>query len=165
MKNVKFIFLGLAIATLGMSSCKKKEVVGPAGPAGPVGNANVKSAKFVTTTADWVGDQVSGYTATFNTSIITPAIVSTGAVMCYMEDSGTTYALPFSYLIGSFTRHMAFEYEANVLRVHIIDDDGLTSNLGGVTIKIVAISSSGLAANPDLDFTDYQIVKEAFELK
>lgn len=162
MKNVKLMFLGLAIATLGMSSCKKKEVVGPAGPAG---NANVKSSTFVTTNTDWVGDQVSGYTATFNAPIITSAIASTGAVMCYLVDGSTSYALPYSYLNGSYTRHMSFEYETSVLRVKVIDDDGLTSNLGGYSIKVVAISSTGLIANPGLDLTDYEAVKEAFDLK
>ena len=164
MKKIGTIMLGLLVATSMLGACKKKEVVGPTGPAGPAGNANVKSLTFQTEVADWIGNGVDGYTATFNAPIITTSIASTGAVMCYMESSGVTYALPFSYLYGGFTRHMSFEFEPSVLRVNIRDDDGATSNLGGVNIKVVAISSSGLIQHPNLDLEDYEAVKKAFDL-
>jgi len=165
MKNIKLLFLGLAVTGMGLSSCKKE--AGPAGPAGAAGNANVKSVSFNTQASDWDGDIVNGYTANFNAPIITSGIVSTGVVLCYISWFGENYALPYSYLYNGYTRHMLFNYELNNLSVSVRDDDGLTSNPGdfSAVVKIVAISSTGLIANPNLDLTDYNAVADAFDLK
>lgn len=166
MKNVKLIFFALAFASLGMSSCKKEEVVGSTGPAGPAGNANVKSVSFVTTIADWSGSEWAGWTATFSVPIITSDIVSTGAVMCYMTIGADTYALPYSWFYSSGqTRHVLFTYSTGNVTVKRIDDDFLTNNPEGTTIKVVAITANGLIANPGLDLNDYAAVAEAFDLE
>jgi hypothetical protein len=166
MKKIGTIMLGLLVVTTLLGACKKKEVEGPAGPAGADGNANVKSATFSTVAADWTGDGVEGYSITLSTPIITADIVATGAVMCYMDISGTTYALPYSYLYNGFSRHMLYTYETGAITVSRRDDDGATTNPGtsGATIKVVAISSTGLIQNPNLDLSNYEEVKEAFDL-
>lgn len=167
MKKIGTIMLGLLVVTTFLSACKKEKVVGPTGPAGTAGNANVKSFTTATVAADWTGDQVAGYSITLNAPIITADIVATGAVLCYLEYSGTTYALPYSYLYGGgYTRHMLFNYALGTITVDRVDDDGLTVNPGAVSakIKVVAISSSGLIQNPNLDLTNYEDVKKAFDL-
>jgi len=40
----------------------------------------------------------------------------------------------------------------------------LPNNPGNQTFKIVAIAASGLMKNPNLDYNNYQKVKEAFNL-
>jgi hypothetical protein len=163
MKKIGTIMLGLLVVTMFLSACKKKEVVGPAGPAG---NANVKSLTVSTVAADWTGNGVDGYSITISAPLITADIVATGAVLCYLEYGGTTYALPYSYMYGSYTRHMLFQYIAGSVTVTRIDDDGVTSNPGSslAKIKIVAISSTGLIQNPNVDLSNYEEVKEAFAL-
>ncbi|MDF3026959.1 MAG: hypothetical protein K0S23_1266 [Fluviicola sp.] len=167
MKKIGTIMLGLLVVTTFLGACKKKEVVGPTGPAGAAGNANVKSFTVATVAADWTGDQVAGYSITLSVPIITADIVATGAVMCYLEYGGTTYALPYSYLYGGgYTRHMLFNYELGTLTVDRVDDDGLTVNPGSSStkIKVVAISSTGLIQHPNVDLTNYEEVKQAFNL-
>jgi hypothetical protein len=166
MKKIGTIMLGLLVVTMSMSACKKKEVVGPTGPAGAAGNANVKSLTLETVAADWTGDPAEGYSITLNAPIITADIVATGAVLCYVEYSGTTYALPYSYLYSTYTRHMLFNYEAGSITVDIRDDDAATINPGtfSAKIKVVAISSTGLIQNPNVDLTNYEEVKQAFNL-
>ncbi len=158
--------LSLLVVTTFLSACKKEKVVGPAGPAGSAGNANVKSMTFTTVTADWIGDGAAGYEISLNVPIITADIYSTGAVMCYLEVSGTTFALPYSYLNSGYTRHMLFTYNEGTILVKRRDDDGATSNPGvsNAKIRVVAISSTGMIQNPNLDLTDYEAVKEAFDL-
>ena len=164
MKKIGTLMLGLLVATTFLGACKKKE--GPAGPAGADGNANVKSVTVSTVAADWSGDGVVGYSITLSTPIITADIVATGAVLCYLEEYGTTYALPYSYLYNGYTRHMLFEYETGSVTVLRRDDDGATTNPGvsDAKIKVVAISSSGLIQHPNVDYSNYEEVKEAFEL-
>jgi len=167
MKKIVTIMLGLLIATSMLSACKKKEVVGPTGPAGPTGNANVKSFIIETTAADWAGDQVTGYQAGFEVPIITDAIADNGAVMCYVVWGNSGYlALPYSYNYGTYTRYWSFEYLTEYIYLKVKDDDGYTPNPGDglAMIKVVAISSTGLMQNPNLDLTDYEAVKEAFDL-
>jgi len=167
MKKIGTIMLGLMVATTMLSACKKKEVAGPAGPAGPAGNANVKSVIFETSATDWAGNGVNGYQFSAAAPIITPSIFASGAVMCYIQWGGGDFmALPYSYLNGSYTRHMLFTYSEAVINVNIRDDDGLTSNPGNSNsiVKVVAISSTGLIQNPDLDLTDYEAVEKAFDL-
>lgn len=166
MKKIGTLMLGLLVVTTFLGACKKKEVEGPAGPAGADGNANVKSLTVSTVAADWTGDGVAGYSITLSAPIITADIVATGAVLCYMEISGTTYALPYSYLYNGFTRHMLFQYAEGTVTVERRDDDGVTSNPGvsNAKIKVVAISSTGLIQHPNLDLSNYEEVKEAFDL-
>lgn len=166
MKKIGTIMLGLLVVTSMLGACKKKEVVGPTGPAGPAGNANVNSLSFQTTAADWTGDGVAGFSINLTTPIVTSGIVSTGAVLCYMEVGGSTYALPYSYLYSGYTRHMLFTYSEGSVTVDRRDDDGLTTNPGSsnAIIKVVAISSSGLIQHPDVDLEDYEAVKKAFDL-
>jgi hypothetical protein len=166
MKKIGTLMLGLLVVTTFLGACKKKEVEGPAGPAGADGNANVKSVTVSTVAADWTGDGAAGYSITINTSIITADIAATGAVMCYMDISGTTYALPYSYLYNGYSRHMLYTYETGSVTVDRRDDDGATTNPGSslAKIKIVAISSTGLMQNPNLDLSNYEEVKKAFDL-
>lgn len=166
MKKIGTIMIGLLVVTTFLSACKKEEVVGPTGPAGADGNANVKSVTFSSVAADWTGDGAAGYSITINSSIITADIVASGAVLCYMDISGTTYALPYSYLYNGYTRHMLYTYETGSVTVNRRDDDGATTNPGSsmAKIKVVAISSSGLIQNPNVDLSNYEEVKKAFDL-
>lgn len=158
--------LGLLVVTTFLGACKKKEVEGPTGPAGADGNANVKSLTVATVAGDWTGDGTAGYSITLSAPLITADIVATGAVMCYLEFGGSTYALPYSYFYQGYSRHMLFTYGEGTVTVRRIDDDGLTTNPGSASskIKIVAISSTGLMQNPNLDLSNYEEVKTAFDL-
>lgn len=153
----------LTLSTLFAIACKKEE--GPVGPQGPTGNANVQSQMITVLSSEWEDD---GYLYSFTTpcSIITQEIAESGAVLCYLENNGIYRPIPFSVTFeGENTiTHMGFEHMVNEIYFFFQTDDGMTPAPGNRNFKVVAIESSGLAANPGVDLHDYKEVKQAFGL-
>jgi hypothetical protein len=156
MKNFKFFMIATLFAVT-FSSCKKAvkdhEENFP--------HAHVNS--MTTTVSNWSGGN-SMYQSTVSVSFITTEIHNTGVVMCYMQDGNEWIALPITLSTGSWIEHYIFTSQVGAVNFIVYDDDGLTQNPGAVTFKIVAISSTGLAQNPDLNVLDYEQVKEVFEI-
>lgn len=180
-KNMKkFTLLFLAVLfTMVYSGCKKDPgpegpqgetgPAGPQGPQGPAGNANVSSATYVTNSSTWGYDATNQYWyQTLTAPSVTSSIVSTGAVLVYIETSTDTWAqLPRTiYLSSSYSQSQRFIYWTDNVRI-IIQDSDLTqpANPGTKKFKVITIASSARTANPDINLSDYNAVKKAFNLK
>jgi hypothetical protein len=149
-------------------ACKKEEgPVGPQGPEGPTGNANVQSQVITVSASQW-DDEGTWYSATMPCGLITSEIQNSGAVMAYQRglDPSVYTALPVSadFIGDTVTTHVGFEHTVNEIFIYIQAEDGDTPTPGERTYKVVAIESSGLAANPELNLESYEEVKHAFDL-
>lgn len=165
---MKYFALGLLIASASFFvGCE-----GPAGPAGANGvdgadgNANVRSENIVVTVSDWVGDG-DGYDATKASTVITQEIADDGAVLCYLKEGNEYIPMPVTFSAGQglWVSHILFTYEPNLINFTVYDDDGLTDQPGTTTFKVVAIASSQLVNNPDINFENYDEVRQAFNLE
>ncbi len=114
--------------------------------------------------SEWSGNGVDGYIVTKPCSIITQSIYDKGAVMVYLKTDDTYVALPYSMYYGSWTTHLVFEYRVGQIIIFTRDSDEATINPGTVDFKIVAIESSAIEQNPNVDLNDYESVVEAFNL-
>lgn len=160
MKKVKLIFMAL-LAMICMVSCR-----------GPKTNANVFSSTVTVYSSDWYWDNTSwrvdiGYDA------IDLAVNSYGAVLVYMNNENTWRQIPMTYYYSVIQNGHTI-YCSSSLEVSSYD--------GGVSIfwtendfyngnrpldhqfKIVAISSADYSARSDVDYSNYEAVKEAFQL-
>lgn len=161
----------LALSTLLVLACKKEEgPVGPQGPQGETGNANVQSQMITVLPSDWVDEStnVSNYTFTGPCGIITEEIAQTGAVMCYGKNGNVYTPLPISAVFvadgDTVTTSYVYQHAINEIHFAVQGEDGITPSPGEITFKVVAIASSGLAANPGVDLYDYEEVKQTFDL-
>ena len=173
MKKLTVICMAL-IALAFMASCRgpmgPEGPVGPAGPSGNDGNANVKSATITITTDQWYWDETS-WRVDINYQAIDADINDFGAVLVYMNEGVTWRQLPltFYYYDGDTD-----EYYSSSLEV--------SSYQGGVSIfwtesdmwdgyqpdthdfKIVVIAASCYNSRSDIDYSNYEAVKAAFQL-
>ena len=173
---MKKAFLSFAIlAMILLVSCTKPEV-GPIGPIGPAGtngtngaagtngtngtngidgNANVIGTTTVAlNSGSWTASG-SFFMATLITPAITQAIVDKGAVMVYEQSASFWRALPYtSGVVSKF-----FIFTMNSVSIAYQNTDGSqTANPGNQTYRIVAISSSVAAANPNVNWGNYEEV-------
>lgn len=155
MKTIKRISILVIIASvLTTISCTKEGKEGPAGPAGANGNANVTALTFDVYSWHW-----SSNSATLNATNVTQSIVNSGAVQVYLETSpysGEWLAMPLT-VSGN---EMLYSYQVNY--VNVMANPQPTSH---ERFKVVAIASSTRLANPNIDYSNYQEVKGAFNLK
>ena len=166
MKNKYYLSIALITLLSLFSGCKKE---GPAGPAGKEGNANVKSS--TTTFSNWTWDGSSGVEydyVDFTWGEITSEIVNTGGVFIYVSNGAGGW-LPLPRTIfpnNAYTQSQRFVYTTGAFRI-IVQDSDLTQplNPGTWTIKVLAVASSLRQANPDLDWNNYEAVKEALQLE
>ncbi|MFH0893729.1 MAG: hypothetical protein V2A54_04775 [Bacteroidota bacterium] len=177
MKKMNFkiaAFAALAIALL-VGGCKKdddsmyqlKGDYQPKGnyqPAGNYGNANIVSNQFTVT---WTLSAPAYYCTIYDGNI-TQSIVDNGSVEVYMSNgSGGWIALPY-------TMPMSSTYASTYTPVHYLGgvtvwkydtDYTQASDPGTTTFKVVCVSYAGKIANPNLNWNDYNEVKNAFNLK
>lgn len=133
---------------------------GQDGQNGQDGNANVKSQTISILYTDWIYFNIDISYIDFNVPIITADIAATGMVMAYLKlSSGETVALPLS----SGNQQYNFWFIPGKLRLHTVNIVGVPEKFEG-DIRIVAVSSSGLVRNPNLDWTNYNAVKAALNL-
>ena len=143
-------------------SCKKE---GPVGPAGKDGNANVQSSTI--TFSNWSWESTSKYEyCDFTWPSITSSIANSGAVIIYISTPSGWVALPRTiYPNTTYSESQRFYYNIGSFRIIVQDSDlSPPAALGTWTIKVVAIESSGIKTNPNLDFSDYSAVKLQFGL-
>lgn len=168
MKIIKFLTIGLLIAGVtSLSSCKKEGPIGPAGKDGIDGNANVTSNTFTVNSWNWtLSDYV--YYADLSVPSITSSIANTGLVQVYMESTsspGVWLNMPWTEWFSSYTSTYNFNHGTGSVRVFKADSDlQAPSNPGLRRFKVIAIESSGMIANPDVDWANYESVKETFNL-
>jgi hypothetical protein len=160
MKKLRILTLGLLAATALLStSCKKAvtdhELNYP--------HTDIYVQEITINEADWSGDE-DGYENTVTGDVLTPDLLTSGVVMCYIKiDNGYT-AMPLTLSNGSWISHWYFSHTPNGVTIGNFDDDFATVNPGQQTFKIAIFSQAGLIANPDVDINDYESVKKAFDL-
>ncbi|MBA3898741.1 MAG: hypothetical protein H0X62_00790 [Bacteroidetes bacterium] len=170
----KLLILLFAVVTAtSFYACKKDPIPGPKGDPGrngidgKDGNANVRGNTFTVYTNDWKLDGNLFFYAQ-DMPTITQNIVNNGSVQVFMElATGYWVNMPYQEYNpndGYFST-FNFVYGLNYIEIYKIDSDLLEpENPGTRTFKVVAIASSALVAKPDLDLTDYEVLKENFDI-
>lgn len=167
----------LIIAVACLASCQKGEKgdTGSPGKDGTNGNANVHTQNFTINNSQWyhvgtAGQPNEGYWADISCSIITSEIVSTGAVLAYIDDGSQTWvALPATIPTGvddtyPYSRSCNYEYSTNLITIIVQDNDFYTTNPGLNYFKVVTIAGNAKRINPKIDFRNYNEVKRTFNL-
>ncbi len=168
------IFCMTVLAVAFMASCR-----GPQGPAGQDGNANVASSTVTVYPNDWQWVNDCQWMVTIDYPAINNNVFNHGAVLVYMDVDGTWAQVPFTFYYQEVITNEAGEEEvwnfSSSIEVATLSD-------GGVNIfwtesdfydgyrpdthdfKIVAIEASVYANRSDVDYSDYNAVKTAFQL-
>ena len=169
MKTLKFLSIGLLLILFTVS-CGKRGPQGPLGYPGAPGNANVVSGTI--TTDNWDDYYAPSWGLTINYSEITRDIIEYGAVLVYMQHGDTYRQLPLTFfniipdVSGDYYYSTSIEVSTFVGGVTIFWTDSdfwQPEHPGRKKFKIVVIASSEYRAY-DIDYSDYNQVKEAFDL-
>lgn len=150
-----------------MVSCR-----GPQGPQGPQGNANVASTTLTVNSNDWYWDDTS-WRVDIDYAAIDADIDNYGAVLVYMDNGGTWRQLPMTFY---------YSVNENGQTLYCSSSLEVSSYNGGLSIfwtendfyngyrpeqhdfKIVAIAASLYSSRPDVDYSNYESVKAAFQI-
>jgi hypothetical protein len=139
-------------------SCEKQ------GPQGPQGNANVQSLTYQVT--EWNFNNPAYY-ADISVPFVTADIISSGAVLVYAEVGTNIFSqVPLTfYLSDQYSTTIEVSHSIGKVRLFWVDSD-LTQPLqpGAMNFKIVVIASALLQKHPDTDLSNYQEVKEQFQI-
>ena len=173
MKKLSIICMTI-LAVLSMASCR--------GPKGDPGNANVASSTVTIHDYDWQwnrfftdGDnnERGQYVVTIDYGAINNNVFNHGAVLVYMNVRGTWSQVPLTYYYYEDDGEVVNFYEASI-EVATLSDAGVRlfwteSDMWKVCpdtheFKIVAIEASVYASRSDVDYSDYEAVKTAFQL-
>lgn len=172
-KIIATIFASLVL----FASCKGDR--GPVGPAGQDGNANVQSATIETKFSDWDwSDEAMNWAIAFDWDAIDMDMVDYGAMLVYLENpSSEVYAwhqLPLTMAItdeySAILETSYYDYGFSIfwtnsdLQKH---RDVLQSyyDQEPMMFKVVLIDATSYASRPDIDYSDYEEVANAFGLE
>ncbi len=140
---------------------------------GPKGNANVKSSTVTVRSSDWYWDNTS-WRVDLEYKAINADIDNYGAVLVYMDNNNTWRQLPMTFY---------YTDEVNGETVYCSSSLEVSSYKEGVSIfwtendfydgyrpddhdfKIVAIAASEYQRRSDVDYSDYEAVKRAFQIE
>lgn len=142
---------------------------GQDGKDGQDGNANVISINSMISSTAWVQIAPDKYTLEFFVPQITQDIADNGLVMVYFKTSyigldGTTWtALPITIARSNYTESFVFGVKTGKI---VFTNTSNDNNPGAIScpVRIILATSEGLARNPDLDWINYELVKETFQL-
>lgn len=172
MKKLKLVCMAL-LAMVAMVSCRGPQ--GPQGPQGPMGNANVVSSTVTVYPNDWRWDNNTSWRVDINYKAINADIDDYGAVLVYMNMENTWRQLPYTFYYTTELEDGSIGYFSSSLEV--------SSYKEGVSIfwtesdfydqyrpdqhdfKIVVIAASLYNSRLDVDYSDYEAVKKAFQLE
>ena len=161
MKKLTVITLAI-LSVFAMASCR-----------GPKGNANVKSSTVTVRSSDWYWDNTS-WRVDLEYKAINADIDNYGAVLVYMDNNNTWRQLPMTFY---------YTDEVNGETVYCSSSLEVSSYKEGVSIfwtetdfydgyrpddhdfKIVAIAASEYQRRSDVDYSDYEAVKRAFQIE
>lgn len=143
----------------GLSSCRKETAPQPDG-----NKSEVKS--FTVTANNWNWEASESYSwANVQCDGITSDIYSSGAVLVYRKMlNGEYQALPYTIHYSLYSIEKRYIYWPSYVKT-IIQYSDLSNNTQAITpmeLKIVCISSSARKANPNIDYSDYKKVMNAF---
>ena len=165
MKKLSIICMTV-LAVISMASCR--------GPKGDPGNANVASSTLTIKSSDWQWlEQYGQWMVTIDFAAINNNVYNHGAVLVYMDVEGTWSQVPLTYYYYEINGGETSFYEASI--------ETATLNDGGVRLfwtesdywnvrpethefKVVAIEASVYKDRSDVDYSDYEAVKTAFQL-
>ena len=162
MKTLKIISFVLLI-TIFFTSCK-----GDKGDPGYDGlDANVVSGTI--TTADWVYYEPS-WKLTINYNMITRDVIEYGAVLVYMQDGNAYRQLPITFLNQNGSDYYSILVDADTyvggVDIYWTDSEFYKpDDPGRRTFKVVVIAASYYKSTADIDYSDYNQVKEAYNLE
>ena len=179
MKKLSFIFMTVLTVFL-MASCRGPQgPQGPQGPAGQDGNANVASSTLTIRSSDWHWvNEYSQWQVEIDYPAINNNVYNHGAVLVYMDVDGVWSQVPLTYFYQDVVNTNGTQ---EVINCAATIEVGTLSN-GGVRLfwtendfydgnrpqthdfKIVAIEASVYSHRSDVDYSDYNAVKTAFQL-
>lgn len=159
----KVILLMMVAVAITFSSCTKE---GKEGAPGKDGNANVVSSTLTVYASDWIYEAPS-WRVNMTYPAITQSIMDGGAVLVYIKNSSNTYSqLPLTiYTNASYSSTLEVATVLGGLTVFWTDSDLVQpDNPGGATLKVVVLAA-GMALEPGVDVSNYQSIKEAYQLE
>lgn len=142
---------------------------GQPGQPGQDGNANVKSFDTWFPSSAWASNGSYENKLEFDVSIITQAVAEHGMVMVYLKtsalglDGNAWTAMPFSLAYQFYTEAFSFSFVPGKLFLRETSNDGLPVE-PECYCRVIAVTSQGLARNPDVDWTNYELVKTRLQL-
>lgn len=167
MKKLTVICMAL-VAMIFAVSCR-----GPQGPVGPMGNANVCSSTVTVKSSDWYWDNNTSWRVDLHYEAISADITDHGAVLVYMEDRDTWRQIPMTFYYEDVINGQTY-FCSSSLEVSTYDEgvsifwtendfyDGYRPDEH--RFKIVVIEASVYANRSDVDYSNYEAVKKAFQL-
>ena len=174
MKKIKMICMAL-LAIVCLASCR-----GPAGRDGRDGNANVVSSTLTVRSSDWYWqpcydntDAYGSWRVDIDYDAITNNIYDFGAVLVYMEVDRTWRQVPMTYFyedvvdenICQFASTLEVSYYNKGVSIFWTESDLM--NIGAPAehrFKIVAIEAAYYNAHRNIDYSNYEQVKEVLQL-
>ena len=175
MKKLSIICMTI-LAISFLASCTKVGPMGPQGPAGQDGNANVASGTLTIKSRDWQWLENSGqWMVEVDYPAITDNVFNYGAVLVYMDVDGAWSQVPLTYYYQDLLD------DGTIINCAASIEVATLSN-GGVRLfwtesdfyygyrpethdfKIVAIEATVFDSRSDVDYSDYNAVKAAFQL-
>ena len=181
MKKLSLICMTI-LAISFMASCRGPQ--GPQGPAGNDGNVNVASSTLTIDSTEWkwnlffvdsYGYERGQYYVTVDYPAINSNVYNYGAVLVYMYEEGTWSQVPLTYYYSPDDDENGNPnlYSASI-EVATLSDGGVrlfwTQNdlwkvrPGIRDFKIVAIEATIYKDRSDVDYSNYEAVKTAFQL-
>lgn len=168
----KLSVICMAILTVAfMASCR-----GPQGPAGHDGNANVASSTVTVYSNNWQWLEDYGqWMVELDYPAINNNVFNHGAVLVYMDVDGTWSQVPLTYYYQDQLDDGTIANCAASIEVATLSDGGVrlfwteSDFFGGYRpgthdFKIVAIEASVYDNRSDVDYSNYEAVKTAFQL-
>lgn len=172
MKKLTMICMAFLAMAFVVSCRGPQGPVGPEGPAGNDGNANVASTSITVYSNDWYWDNTS-WRVDINYPMIDADIDDYGAVLVYMDNEGTWRQLPFTFyytdVVNGQTVNCSSSLEVstyvNGVSIFWTENDFYDGYRPDDRVfKIVVIAANLYNARQDVNYSDYQAVKAAFQL-
>ena len=173
MKKLSVICMTI-LAVSFLASCR-----GPQGPAGHDGNANVASSTVTIYPNNWEWVNDCQWMVEIDYPAITDNVFNYGAVLVYMDVEGSWSQVPLTYYYQDLLEYDDGTEEVINCEASI---EVSTLNDGGVRLfwtesdfyngyrpdthdfKIVAIEATVYSSRSDVDYSNYEAVKTAFQL-
>ena len=195
MKKQFLIVVVIAMAFATLSSCAKEGAQGPTGVQGSAGIQGVKGntgptgntgatgqsgatlivKQFTLYPSDFSeygtpGELQHRYSATRSIPEITNNIYNSGLVVIYYQGSGTTpppwYSLPQTLYTGSYSYTLTYSHFVGGISIQRYDSDlqSIPPDFN-LTLKVVIVPQMPGKKEWDVDFSNYEAVKQYFNLK
>lgn len=165
MKTSKiFIFLFIGIIT---ASC-----VGPTGPRGPAGSEVYSATIEIDSDVDFGIEDEFVSVASYGWNILDEETVDYGLVLGYIRFQNTTnwHALPFTTPFENDIVVLRYSFDIDnfdlIVEGEVANNNEANENLfDGDVLRIVAIPPTLLLKGKGLDYTNYEAVVNAYNLK